>query len=101
MLLALIRIADRVAAAYIRGFLVTGLAVSVLTYIGLQIAESAGVSTYAEPLPIAVFAGATQIVPDIGPIVGFLPALLILPVAPDRAIAYVVIYVLRASSRAA
>ena len=91
--LAVVRIADRIAAAYIRGFLATGLTVSVLMYIGLQLSEAVGVSAFTQPLPIAVFAGVTQLVPDIGPIVGFLLALLLLPVAPDRAIAYVVIYI--------
>ncbi len=92
--LAVVRIVDRVAAAYIRGFVVTGLAVAALTWLGIRLSEQFGVTPTPQPLPIAVFAGVTQLIPDIGPFFGFLPALILLPLAPDRAVAYLVIYVI-------
>ena len=78
---AVARIADRIASTYIRGFLVVGVVVGVLTYLGVRLSEEAGGPVFQEPLALAVFAGATQLVPEIGPFIGFLPALLLLPVA--------------------
>ena len=85
---AVARIADRIASTYIRGFLVVGVVVGVLTYLGVRLSEQAGGPVFQEPLALAVFAGATQLVPEIGPFIGFLPALLLLPVAPERAAVY-------------
>ena len=89
---AIVRIVDRIASTYIRGFLVVGLAVGALTYLGIRLVEAAGGPDFAQPFPLAVLAGATQLVPEIGPFLGILPALLILPIAPDRAVAYVGVY---------
>ena len=85
---AVVRIADRIASTYIRGFLLVGVVVGVLTYLGVRLSEQAGGPVFQEPLALAVFAGATQLVPEIGPFIGFLPALLLLPVAPERAAVY-------------
>ena len=90
---AIVRILDRTGSAYIRGYLVVGLAVGALTWGGLRLVEAVGGPVYSQPLALAVFAGITQLVPEIGPVVGFLPALLLLPIAPDRAAIYVVVYV--------
>lgn len=90
---AIVRIMDRTGSAYLRGFLVIGLAVGALTWVGLRLVEALGGPVFQQALPIAVFAGMTQLVPEIGPLVGFLPALLLLPVAPDRAAIYLVVYV--------
>ena len=89
---AIVRILDRTGSAYIRGYLVVGLAVGALTWVGLRVVEAVGGPVYSQPLALAVFAGVTQLIPEIGPIVGFLPALLILAVAPERAAIYVVVY---------
>jgi predicted PurR-regulated permease PerM len=89
---AIVRIVDRIASTYIRGFIVVGLVVGVLTYLGIRLVEAAGGPDFAQPFPLAVLAGATQLVPEIGPFLGILPALLILPIAPDRAAAYVGVY---------
>ena len=40
-----------------------------------------------------MFAGAVQVVPELGPILGFFPALLLLAYDPQRALIYVVVYV--------
>ena len=89
---AVVRIVDRVASTYIRGFLVVALLVGLLTYLGLRILEPAGGPVFQQPLALAVLAGAVQLIPEIGPLIGILPALLILPVAPERSVAYVGVY---------
>ena len=90
---AVVRIIDRVAASYIRGGVPLGLLVGGGVWLGLGVAERIGVSTFEHPEPLAVFAGAMQIIPEIGPIVGFLPALLILPISAERALTYLVVYI--------
>jgi predicted PurR-regulated permease PerM len=90
---AVVRIVDRIASTYIRGFIVVGVVVGVLTYLGLRVIESAGGPVFQEPLALAVFAGATQLVPEIGPFIGFLPVVLLAPIAPERALSYLGIYV--------
>jgi predicted PurR-regulated permease PerM len=90
---AFVRIVDRIASTYIRGFIVVGVVVGVLTYLGLRVVESAGGPNFQEPLALAVFAGATQLVPEIGPFIGFLPVVLLAPIAPERALSYLGIYV--------
>ena len=90
---AVVRIVDRIASTYIRGFIVVGVVVGVLTYLGLRVVESAGGPDFQEPLALAVFAGATQLVPEIGPFIGFLPVVLLAPIAPERALSYLGIYV--------
>jgi predicted PurR-regulated permease PerM len=89
---AIVRIVDRIASTYLRGFLVVSVVVGALTYLGIRLVEAAGGPDFAQPFPLAVLAGATQLVPEIGPFLGILPALLILPIAPDRAVAYVGVY---------
>jgi predicted PurR-regulated permease PerM len=89
---AITGIIDRIASTYIRGFLVVGLMVGILTYLGIRLTEAAGGPDFAQPFPLAVLAGATQLIPEIGPFLGILPALLILPIAPERAAVYVGVY---------
>ena len=90
---AIARIADRIASTYIRGFLVVGLVVGILTYLGLRLVGEAGGPVFQEPLALAVLAGATQLVPEIGPFLGFLPVVLLAPIAPERAVSYLGVYV--------
>jgi predicted PurR-regulated permease PerM len=89
---AITGIVDRIAGTYIRGFLVVGLMVGALTYLGIRLTEAAGGPDFAQPFPLAVLAGATQLIPEIGPFLGILPALLILPISPERAAVYVGVY---------
>ena len=48
---------------------------------------------FQEPLALAVLAGATQLVPEIGPFLGFLPVVLLAPIAPERSLAYLGVYI--------
>jgi predicted PurR-regulated permease PerM len=90
---AIIRILDRIASTYIRGFLLVGLVVGFLTYAGVKLVEAAGGPAFEAPLALAVFAGATQLIPELGPFLGFLPVLLVAPIAPERALAYLGVYI--------
>ena len=90
---AVVGIADRAVGAYLRGYVLAAGLVGVLTYVGLQATTRLGGPTFQEPLALAVLAGASQVVPVIGPLAGALPALLILPVSPERAATFLVIYV--------
>jgi predicted PurR-regulated permease PerM len=89
---AIVRILDRIASTYIRGFFVAALVVGGLTYAGVELVEAAGGPTFEQPLALAVFAGATQLIPEIGPFLGLLPVLLVLPIAPERAVGYLGVY---------
>lgn len=89
---AILAIVDRAAGAYLRGYIVTGFVVGFFTYVLAILLPRLGGPTFGEPLAIATFAGVTQVVPVIGPLLGLLPALLIVAISPERAVAYVVIY---------
>jgi predicted PurR-regulated permease PerM len=90
---AIVRILDRAAGAYVRGYVVIAFLVGVFTYIGLTLAERAGVPLYQSKLALAVLAGMLQVIPELGPLLGYAPALLIAFFSPPRAVAYLVVYV--------
>jgi len=89
---AIVRMADRAAGVYLRGFVVTAFVVGFLTFLGLTLVTRAGGPVFAQALPIAVWAGASQLIPELGLIIGFVPAVLVVVVAPDRAGVYVLVY---------
>jgi predicted PurR-regulated permease PerM len=89
---ALVAIADRATGSYLRGYVLTGALVGILAYIGLQVSPRVGGPEFAQPLPIAVLAGVSQVVPIVGPFLGLVPGLLILPASTERAVAYFVVY---------
>jgi predicted PurR-regulated permease PerM len=49
---------------------------------------------FGEPLALATFAGATQVIPIVGPLLGLLPAALLLPIDAERAVVYLAIYLI-------
>src|SRR5262245_9137063 len=77
---AVAAIVDRAAGAYLRGYVVTGVLVGLLTYVFADILPRLGGPTFANAGTVAVFAGASQVVPIVGPILGLLPAVLIAPI---------------------
>jgi hypothetical protein len=85
-------IVDRAAGAYLRGYVVTAFLVGFLAYVGLVASPRFGGPTFQEPLALATLAGATQVVPIVGPILGAAPALLLLPIDPSRAATYFAVY---------
>jgi predicted PurR-regulated permease PerM len=89
---AVAAIADRAVGSYLRGYVIAAGLVGLLGYIGLSLSPRVGGPTFHEPLTLAVLAGVSQLVPVVGPLLGLLPALLVLPIDPARAGAYVVVY---------
>jgi predicted PurR-regulated permease PerM len=89
---AVAAIVDRAAGAYLRGYVVTAFLVGLLAYVGLTASPRLGGPTFGEPLALATLAGVTQVVPVVGPLLGAVPALLILPLDPARAGAYFAVY---------
>ncbi len=86
---AVINEVERRLGGWVRGELVLMLAVGVLTYIGLLIL---GVDI---ALPLAIIAGILEIVPNIGPIISAIPAVLIaLTIHPFTALATTSLYFL-------
>jgi predicted PurR-regulated permease PerM len=90
---AVVAIADRAAGAYVRGYVVVAALVGLLTYLGLILSGRIGGPVFQEPLALSVIAGTSQVVPIVGPIIGLLPGLLILPIDPTRAGIYLLVYV--------
>jgi predicted PurR-regulated permease PerM len=90
---AVIRLADRSAGVYLRGFVLLAFAVGLATYVGLELSPQVGGPEFRSPLAIATLAGLVQLVPELGGVLGLLPALLIVAVDPSRAVVYVGIYV--------
>jgi predicted PurR-regulated permease PerM len=90
---AIAAIVDRAAGSYTRGYVVSGILVGALTYILAGFSPRLGGPTFSQPGALAVFAGVSQVIPIVGPILGFVPAVLIAPLDPGRAVAYLVIYV--------
>ena len=85
-------IVDRAAGSYLRGYVVAAFLVGILTYIGLVASSRLGGPQFQEPLALATLAGATQVVPIVGPILGAAPALLLLAIDPSRAATYFAVY---------
>jgi len=74
-----VRIANQVLGAYVRAQLFLALVIFVITYIGLSLM---GIDF---PLALAVAAGFTELIPIIGPIIGFVPAfIVVLATEPDK-----------------
>ena len=91
---AVAAIVDRAAGAYIRGYLLSAVFVGILTYAFARILPTLGGPTFAHAGTVAVFAGASQVVPIVGPIIGLLPAVLVAPIDTGLALAYVGVYLL-------
>jgi predicted PurR-regulated permease PerM len=90
---AVVAIVDRAAGSYLRGYVASGLLVGIVAYIACLVSPRLGGPTINEPLAIATLIGAAQVIPVIGPILGLVPALLVLPFGTDRAVTYLVIYI--------
>jgi predicted PurR-regulated permease PerM len=89
---AIVRMLDRAAGTYLRGFVVVAIAVGALTYAGLSLSPQLDGPDYRGALALAVFAGTAQLVPELGLILGFIPAVLLAVYGPERAVVYVAIY---------
>ena len=84
-----IRIADQLIGRYLRGQLLLGLVVGVMTFIGLLILD------VELAIALAVFAGVAELIPIVGPFIGALPAVVIVAATdPDKIIWVLLLYVL-------
>jgi predicted PurR-regulated permease PerM len=90
---AIVRMFDRAVGTYLRGYVVVAFLVGIAVWAGLTIQQRLGGPAYPGALAIATLAGAVQVIPEVGPILGFLPALLLVAVDPPRAAIYIVVYV--------
>ncbi|HEX5164679.1 MAG TPA: AI-2E family transporter [Thermomicrobiales bacterium] len=82
-------IADRILGAYIRGQLLLGLAVGIVTFIGLYVLDV----QYA--VPLAVLAGIFEMVPILGPwISGTVAAIVVLATDPGKIWAIIILFVM-------
>jgi predicted PurR-regulated permease PerM len=89
---ATVRMVDRVAAEYLRSRVWQGLLVGGGIWLSMEVARQVGAPSVENSAPLAVFAGAMQLIPEIGPIVGLLPALLALPISGELALVYLAAY---------
>jgi predicted PurR-regulated permease PerM len=90
---AVVAILDRATGSYLRGYVTVAILVGAFTWAGLRLSPRVGGPEFQEPLALALFTGASQLVPAIGGLLGLLPGLLILPVQPERGAAFAAAYV--------
>lgn len=90
---AVIRIFDRAAGTYLRGFVVIAFLVGLVTYLGLGLVTRLGGPEFTGQLALATFAGAVQVIPELGPLLGLIPVLLLVVLDPERAAFYLAVYV--------
>ncbi|NJM05029.1 AI-2E family transporter [Candidatus Gracilibacteria bacterium] len=74
---AMLRIIDKVFSSYIRAQLLLGLIIGICTFVGLSLLQLFGVEGIQYTLLLAVWAGITELIPFVGPVLGAIPALLI------------------------
>ena len=93
-LLALARIVDAVASAYLRVQLLASVGTGLGVWLALYAAGRFGLIPEAPYIAVSAIAGAAQLIPQVGPILGALPALVLLATQPPEiALAFVVSYV--------
>ena len=90
---AVIRMVDRSAGTYLRGFVRPRLRRRRPDLGRAELSPQLGGPTFGGALALATLAGLVQLVPELGPILGLLPALLLLPSTRTRAVTYVAAYV--------
>jgi len=90
---AVLAIADRAAGRYLRGYVVVAALVATFAYVGAALSPRLGGPAFGQPLALAAFAGLTQLIPILGPLLGLVPGVLLLVIDPSRAAAYVAVYV--------
>jgi predicted PurR-regulated permease PerM len=93
---AVIRTAERVFGQWVRGQIILGVSVAVLTFVGLIIASELIDPIFGRyALLLSVIAGVLELVPIIGPIIAAIPAVLLAATAgPGVMVAALVLYTL-------
>ena len=91
---ALIRIADRTLATFLRVRVLLALATGVLVWLGLVIARELGLGEYRFAVAAGTLLGMLQLIPELGFYLGFFPIALVAVLAgPVPALAAAVVYV--------
>ncbi|MFD3165075.1 AI-2E family transporter [Herpetosiphon sp. NSE202] len=75
--LTVLAIFDRVFSSYIRGQLILGLVIAIMSYIGLWVVDLVMPGEIPYKLLLALVAGFTELIPVIGPIIGAIPAIIV------------------------
>ena len=94
--MAVVRIVDRAVSTFLRVQLAAAFFVSVGVFVGLSLAERAGIATFNSELAVAAFAGLVQVVPQVGWLLGLIPAIIPIvtrPEAPTVPLTYLAVYV--------
>jgi predicted PurR-regulated permease PerM len=93
---AVIRTAERVFGQWVRGQIILGVSVAVLTFVGLLIASEVIDPIFGRyALLLSVIAGVLELIPIIGPIIAAIPAVLLAAtVSPGVMVAALVLYTL-------
>jgi predicted PurR-regulated permease PerM len=93
---AVLRTIERVFGQWVRGQLILGLSVAVLTFVGLAIANELIDPIFGRyAILLSVIAGVLELVPIIGPIIAAIPAVLLAAtVGPGVVVAALVLYTL-------
>ena len=93
---AVIRTAERVFGQWVRGQIILGVSVAVLTYVSLLIASELIDPIFGRyAILLSVIAGVLELVPIIGPIIAAIPAVLLAATAgPGTIVAALVLYTL-------
>jgi predicted PurR-regulated permease PerM len=91
---AIVRILDRTFSAFVRGQLLYGVITAVAIYAGFALLDQMGLSAGNFRLALALFAGAMQLIPAVGPVLGTIPAVAVgLTESPSAALAILAMYV--------
>ncbi|CAA9263766.1 MAG: hypothetical protein AVDCRST_MAG93-2307, partial [uncultured Chloroflexia bacterium] len=89
------RIVDRIFSGYLRGQVILGLMVGGTSFVGLNVLSWLGFEGIHSTALLGIFAGITELIPTIGPILGAIPAVAIgLTVSWETTLAIVVLYLL-------
>jgi predicted PurR-regulated permease PerM len=92
-LLALARIADAVASAFLRVQILASVGTGFGVWLALYALGRAGVVPEAPYIAVAAIAGAAQLIPQVGTVLGALPAVILLATQPpELAVAFLVAY---------
>jgi len=84
---AYVRIVDNAIGTFLRGQVVVGIAVGLATYAGLSLIDQYLGVDFRYKLPLAVFAGLLQLIPEIGPMLSILGTTLLALLGHGRLVA--------------
>jgi predicted PurR-regulated permease PerM len=90
---AIANIVDAAASSFLRVQLVAALGTGLVVWFGLQMAGRLGFIPEAPFIAVAAVAGAAQLIPQVGVVIGGLPAVLLLATQPPEvAVVFLVVY---------